>query len=501
MDGRRSVRCPLRRRRLRARRSRVGRRRTSSCPSSSCRSGSCASVALLRSRAAAPASSHVTTASTLCRRSVRSSVALGSLCVNLSHAAQHLLIDRDPGRVREHRAVVGDALRPRVPCRCRSVRIDERAHVLSPAVYGHGPTMHFQFSHLQGVLLAEARWLGGDHLMFALTPDPRRGVVGDVLRGGVPIRPARVRAPRAPPRSRCRSCSCTSRATRTRRSSLQLVLLGSLWVLGAAGPRCASRGVRRRVARHVRRGADRRSALPGRGSGARSASSRPTPASRPRRSTTASGPMSLRWFAVAVTGAVALLGIVDVAWRVPEYVRDPGLAGRRRIRRVDRVDGLLAIWLGRRAEHGSGAFATVHATSARARRRRASSWSSSRCGSSGRTCNTRAAGRRTSYVSCRSRLHLAVDPGRQYYQTRCAGTRGISGPRRSPPGSSGAACSSATRSGAGPSRRGRSSSASRSSAASTCASPSITPDQLWVMRRFVPDRHPGVPAVRGDRRR
>jgi hypothetical protein len=94
---------------------------------------------------------------------------VGSAVVNVSHAAQHVLIDRDPGAyvdtgrwLATHHSLVFRS-DPGPFFHVRGLFFS------SPAIYGHGRT-HFQFSHLLGVLLAEARWLGGDHLMFALTP-------------------------------------------------------------------------------------------------------------------------------------------------------------------------------------------------------------------------------------------------------------------------------------------------------------------------------------------
>jgi hypothetical protein len=96
-------------------------------------------------------------------------LAIGSAVFNVSHDAQHVLIDRDPG------AYINTG-RWLATHHSLAFRADPGPfhHVpglffSSPAIYGHGRT-HFQFSHLLGVLLAEARWLGGDYLMFALTP-------------------------------------------------------------------------------------------------------------------------------------------------------------------------------------------------------------------------------------------------------------------------------------------------------------------------------------------
>jgi hypothetical protein len=139
--------------------------------------GGVAAVALFRTtscgRGRAPAP---TSGASLPRSSTATPAALGAVALsvgsgvfNASHAAQHVLIDRDPGAyidtgrwLASHHSLV--------------FRADPGPfhHVpglffSSPAIYGHGRT-HFQFSHLLGVLLAEARWLGGDHLMFALTP-------------------------------------------------------------------------------------------------------------------------------------------------------------------------------------------------------------------------------------------------------------------------------------------------------------------------------------------
>jgi hypothetical protein len=96
-------------------------------------------------------------------------LAIGSAVFNVSHDAQHVLIDRDPGAyiatgrwLATHHSLVFRA----DPGPFHHV---PGLYFSSPAIYGHGRT-HFQFSHLLGVLLAEARWVGGDHFMFALTP-------------------------------------------------------------------------------------------------------------------------------------------------------------------------------------------------------------------------------------------------------------------------------------------------------------------------------------------
>jgi hypothetical protein len=284
-------------------------------------------------------------------------VALGSLAVNLSHAAQHLLIDRDPGAyVNTGRWLAthsGLVFRANVGPFATMTGLKYN----SPAVYGHGPAMHFQFAHLEGVLLAEARWLGGDHLMFALTPII--GAVSIVMFYALACRFVR------PVLALVGTTALAVQVVQLHFSRdayseivVQLVLLGSLWVLGLTGL-----GVQRAALAGVLLGTCAAARIDGPlflaavpalvGMVAARREARRGIAAEP--SDDGIRPDVVRWFASAAA-AVALLGVIDVAWRAPEYA---GSLGWRVAAEYVGLIGLtvLAIWLGRRAERWRGKLA------------------------------------------------------------------------------------------------------------------------------------------------
>ena len=247
-------------------------------------------------------------------------VALGSLCVNLTHSAQHLLIDRDPGAyvntgrwLASHSGLV---FRADVGPFATMTGLKYS----SPAVYGHGRAMHFQFSHLEGVLLAEALARRRPSHVRA-DADHRRGLARDVLRAGLSIRAAVARAPRDHGARRRRGAAALLRDAYSE-IVLQLVLLGSMWILGLPGLT-----VRRAVFSGVLLG----TCVAARIDGPLYLAAVPVlagiAASRhgPAADSIDDGirPDVVKGF-VAAVAAVAVLGIVDVSWRVPEYVRLQG---------------------------------------------------------------------------------------------------------------------------------------------------------------------------------
>lgn len=242
--------------------------------------------------------------------------AVGSLVVNLHHAAQHLLIDRDPGAylntgrwLATHRSLVFDA-------RVGAFTTVRGLKYKSPAVYGHGRSMHFQFSHLLGVLLAQARWVGGDHLMFALTPI--FGAVSIVVFYALACRFVRpVLALVATTALAVNVVQLHFSRDAYSEIVVQLVLLGSLWILGSA-----DLGARRAVFAGILLGTSVAARLDGPLYIAAIPLLVGIVAARRRAAFTPSDddirPEIVNRLALAAA-AVALLGIVDVGLRVPEY--------------------------------------------------------------------------------------------------------------------------------------------------------------------------------------
>jgi hypothetical protein len=161
-------------------------------------------------------------------------LAVGFAATSIVHAGQHVLIDRDPGAyLNTGRWLAGHS--------SLAFRADVGAFRGTPglvynssAVDGYGPTMHFQFAHLLGVLLAEARWLGGDGLMFALVPI--LGAFSIALFYAVACR--FVRPPIALVATAALACNVVQlHFSRDAYSEivLQVVLLGSVWLLSQSG--------------------------------------------------------------------------------------------------------------------------------------------------------------------------------------------------------------------------------------------------------------------------
>ena len=98
-------------------------------------------------------------------------VAAGATALAMRHHAQHVLLDRDPGGY----VLTGRWLASHHNLEFHA-RVGAFAHTTglqysSPAVYEKGGgVLYFQFSHLLPVLLAQARWIGGDRLLFFTPP-------------------------------------------------------------------------------------------------------------------------------------------------------------------------------------------------------------------------------------------------------------------------------------------------------------------------------------------
>jgi hypothetical protein len=157
-------------------------------------------------------------------------VAVGSALTSLRYAGEHVLVDRDPGAyintgrwLATHSSLVFRA-------DVGAFRGTPGLAYHSPAIDGNGPAMHFQFAHLLGVLLAEARWLGGDHLMFALVP-----ILGAFAIAAFYAVACRfVRAPIALLATAALACNVVQlHFSRDAYSEipLQLVFVGSVWLL------------------------------------------------------------------------------------------------------------------------------------------------------------------------------------------------------------------------------------------------------------------------------
>ncbi len=251
-------------------------------------------------------------------------VAVGSAVVGVAHAGQHVLIDRDGGAyINTGRWL---ASHPGLEFRAD---LGPFHHVTglffsSPAVYGHGQ-MHFQFSHLLGVLVAEARWLGGDHAMFALSP-----ILGAIsLIAFYAFACHVVRPVFALVATAALSVDVVQlHFTRDAYSEVvqQLVLFGCLWLV-------STRGLDRRRALFA--GVLLGTTVAARIDGPLYLAGVPVVVgllvARRRRAVVPDGGSALDGIApetvipfVLGVAIVTLLAIVDVYWRVPEYAREIG---------------------------------------------------------------------------------------------------------------------------------------------------------------------------------
>jgi hypothetical protein len=422
-------------------------------------------------------------------------VALTSLIVNLTHSAQHLLLDRDPGAyvntgrwLASHSGLVFRAdVGPFATM--SGLRYD------SPAIYGHGPAMHFQFSHLQGVLLAEARWLGGDHLMFALTPI--LGAVAIVMFYALACRFVR------PVLALVATIALAVQVVQLHFSRdayseilLELALLGSLWVLalpGLTNPRAGFAGVLLGTCAAARIDGPLYLAVVPVLVGIVAARRR-VPSDTIASDTIASDSVddgirsdTVKWFAIA-TAAVAVLGVVDVGWRAPEYARL--LGWRVWVEYVGLVVlTVLAVWLGRTVDRWHPKLAAFRRlpeiVAAAVGVAMLAMWLV-------RPYLHHPRGRASNFVrELQLAGHLTVDPGAKYFQNSLRWCSWYLGPVALAAGIVGAAAFVRDTI-----RRGT---IATWTIVATFAlvggvylyDASIAPDQLWAMRRFVPIVIPG----------
>ena len=400
--------------------------------------------------------------------------------MNLAHAAQHLLIDRDPGAyvntgrwLSTHSGLVFRA-------DVGPFATMSGLQYSSPAVYGHGRAMHFQFSHFEGVLLAEARWLGGDHLMFALTPI--LGAIALVMFYALACRFVRpVLALLATTALAVDVVQLHFSRDAYSEIVLQLVLLGSLWILGLPGL-----DVRRAVFAGVLLG----TCVAARIDGPLYLAAVPVlvgiAAARRERATESLDdgirPEIVKWF-VASVAAVAVLGIVDVSWRVPEYVR---LQGWRVAAEYVGLVGLtvLAVWVGRRGARWKRTFAQwprlpliVGAAFSVAL---FAMWLV-------RPNLHHPRGTASNLVrELQTRYHLTVDPGRKYFQDSLRWHAWYLGPVALATGIVGSGVFLRDTIRRGSIAMWAFASCFVFAGGVYIYDASITPDQLWAMRRFVP---------------
>jgi hypothetical protein len=417
-------------------------------------------------------------------------IACASTIVNAALAGQHLLIDRDPGAYINTGRWLSTHHGLTFVARVGAFTTTSNLRYSSPAIYGHGPRMHFQFSHLLGVLLAEARWVGGDHAMFVLTP----------LLGGVAILAFYAFASSfvSPPAALVATTALTVSITQAHFSRdpyaeivVELVLFGSVWLLTLPDLH-----VRRAIFAGILLGATVAARL----DGPLYLVSIPvligiTQARRGRDATDpgASGGDDLRRDTVAAFGwaaaGVTVLALLDVGLRVPEYARYVGL------RVLAEYVGLVgatagAIVLGRRAHRWHPRFARDGRTAVAAGTALSVvlflMWFV-------RPYVQEMRGRLVTLVAQIQRAdHLELDPGRHYFENSLRWLAWYLGPPALAAGIIGGGWLLHRTI-----RRG--SMAAWVVMVSFCSvgavylwNASITPDQLWVMRRFVPIVIPGL---------
>ena len=288
-------------------------------------------------------------------------LAVAGMVDNLRHSAQHLLIGRDPGAyvntgrwLATHRSLVFDAANG-------AFAGTPGLKYSSPGIYGGGRNMHFQFSHLLGVLLAEARWVGGDRAMFALPAI--LGAVSVVVFYALACRFVR------PVLALVATAALATNVvqlhfTRDAYSEIvvQLAMLGGLWVLGLGGLRAG--GLSRARFAGVLLGTIVAARLDGPLYIAAIPVLLVLAAARDRAGASDAATdddddgvrtdvvRTIAWAA----GAVAFLGILDVAVRVPEYIGEVGW------RVAAEYGGLIvlsvaAVAIGRRSEQWRARFA------------------------------------------------------------------------------------------------------------------------------------------------
>ena len=435
--------------------------------------------------AASPSSGPSTTTARL-TASGAVALAVGFAMASTHFAAQHVLIDRDPGAyVNTGRWLAthsGLAFRADVG----AFRGTPGLAYGSPAIDGHGSTMHFQFAHLLGVLLAEARWLGGDRLMFALVP----------LLGGLSIavfyaiscrfvRP--VIALVATAALACNVVQLHFARDAYSEILLQLVLFGSVWLLSESGldrGRAAFAGVLLGTTVAARIDgplylavlpvviaiALRRRAL-----AAEIAAGDDAPA---------------RFVGAFVGGvaAVVVLAAVDVVWRSPDYAR---LHGVRLIVEYSALIGVavVAALLARRTPHRPSRWSEIP-------------WLPTAVGSVGaaalfvgwfvRPYVQHVRGSAIPLVVLLQRVdRLAPDPTRQYYESSLRWLAWYLGPPALAAGIVGAGLLVRATLRRGADFEWVLTAAFAATAAVYLWNANALPDQLWVVRRFVPIVIPG----------
>jgi hypothetical protein len=446
--------------------------------------GAAASALLFRGGRSGASEGSTTTA---CQLTAAGAVALavGSGATSIRHAGEHVLIDRDPGAylntgrwLATHSGLVFRA-------DIGAFRGTPGLAYGSPAVDGHGPTMHFQFAHLLGVLIAEARWLGGDRLMFAVVPI--LGALSIAVFFAVASR--FVRPQIALVAAAALACNVVQlHFSRDAYSEIlqQLVLLGSVWLLSQSGldrRRSLIAGVLlgTTVAARID-GPLYLAALPVVVGMALSRRSRGGQADADDGSARLVGAFG------AGVAVVVVLAAIDVAWRSPEYARDIGI-------RVVLPYGALvaaivvAAFLARRAPRLRPMLA-------------ARPWLPSAVGAACvvvllaewlvRPYVQQVRGSAIPLVGLfQPAEHLAVDPTRRYFENSLRWFAWYVGPPALAAGIVGAGClvRDTLRRGAG--FQWVLTMAFTATGAVYLWNANALPDQLWVMRRFVPIVLPG----------
>jgi len=284
-------------------------------------------------------------------------LALGAMIDNLAHIAQHLLLDRDPGAylntgrwLASHRSLVFNAA-------SGAFAGTPGLKYSSPGLYGGGSRMHFQFSHLLGVLLAEARWIGGDRMMLAL-PAILGAVALVVFYAFVCrfVRPVFALVATAALATNVVQLHFTRDAYSE--IVVQIALLGCIWLLSLGG--LAADGFPRARFAGLLLGTIVAARLDGPLYVAAIPVLLVLASARDRAGANGDGDDGIRSDVVRAfawaAGAVALLGIVDVAVRVPEYLADSGW------RVPAEYGGLVvlsagSVWIARRSERWRARFA------------------------------------------------------------------------------------------------------------------------------------------------
>ncbi|HEY5014638.1 MAG TPA: hypothetical protein VIK61_18275 [Acidimicrobiia bacterium] len=413
-------------------------------------------------------------------------LAVGFAVTSTHFAAQHVLIDRDPGAYVNTGRWLATHSGLTFRADIGAFRGTSGLAYSSPAIDGHGPAMHFQFAHLLGVLLAEARWLGGDRAMFALVP-----LLGALaIAGFYAIARRFVRPVIALAATAALACNVVQlHFARDAYSEilLQFVLFGSVWLLSEPGldrGRAAFAGVLlgATVAARID-GPLYLSALP------------VVIAIAVRRRTLAiengadvRDPARFVGAFVAGVAAVVVLAAVDVVWRSPEYA---GQHGARLIVEYFALVGIavVAALLASRVPRRRSWWVTVP-------------WLPSAVGAAGaaalvvgwlvRPYVQHVRGTAIPLVALLQHVDgLAPDPTRQYYESSLRWLAWYLGPPALATGIVGAALLVRATLRRGTDFEWVLTTAFAATGAVYLWNANALPDQLWVMRRFVPMVLPG----------